>query len=103
MPLKIGQKLEDKYTIIKKIGIGGFGVVYLAKEGYGRQVAIKTLRPELPEELKQEARDRFDREIRIGLKLNPLHILRAHTYEKDSEICLVMDYMPGGSLATWLD
>lgn len=39
-----GQKLQgSKYTIEQELGLGGFGITYLATDNNGRQVVIKTL------------------------------------------------------------
>ncbi|VAW48016.1 hypothetical protein MNBD_GAMMA03-735 [hydrothermal vent metagenome] len=42
--LKAGEKI-NQYTIIKKIGSGGMGIVYVAKQNYPaeRQVALKLI------------------------------------------------------------
>ncbi len=41
--LKAGEKI-NQYTIIKKIGTGGMGIVYLAKQNYpAERQALKTL------------------------------------------------------------
>ncbi|NMG10127.1 hypothetical protein [Brasilonema sp. UFV-L1] len=40
-----GQKLQDgKYTLEKKLGQGGFGVTYLAKDKNDNRVVIKILK-----------------------------------------------------------
>ena len=59
--------LADKYRIIRRIGEGGFAVVYLARQiAFGRNVALKLLHPEMAQDPKQA--ERFRREARnIGL------------------------------------
>ncbi len=45
----IGTTLGGKYKIVKLLGEGGMGAVYLGEQGLGsatRRVAIKTLHPE---------------------------------------------------------
>ena len=43
-----GKTLQDgKYTIVKKLGQGGFGATFLAKNNRGKQVVIKTLNEEI--------------------------------------------------------
>ncbi|WP_433182012.1 MDR family MFS transporter [Actinoallomurus sp. CA-150999] len=49
------------YTLTARLGEGGQGVVYLAADAAGRQVAIKLLRAHLSEDAK--ARSRFVREL----------------------------------------
>lgn len=40
-----GQRLQGgKYTIEQELGLGGFGIIYLARDNNGRQVLIKTLK-----------------------------------------------------------
>jgi serine/threonine-protein kinase len=65
--------LADRYASERELGNGGMATVYLAQDlKHRRQVAIKTLRPELAATLGVE---RFIREIEIAAKLTHPHIL----------------------------
>src|SRR5580692_10375983 len=58
------QRIGD-FTILRILGEGGMGTVYLAEEGrLGRKAAIKTMKPELA--AKPEHRVRFLREARAA-------------------------------------
>jgi serine/threonine protein kinase/Flp pilus assembly protein TadD len=62
-----GLVVADRYTILREIGRGGMATVWLADDQqHGRQVAIKTLHPELAGAI---GTDRFLREIRLTAQL----------------------------------
>lgn len=62
------QSLASRYRLDREIGRGGTSVVYAAWDvAHSRNVAIKVLRPEIPEAI---GADRFSREIRIASGLN---------------------------------
>jgi len=68
--------LGDRYRIVREIGRGGMGTVYLADDAkHCRQVAVKVLHPEVARII---GRDRFDREIEIAASLSHPHILPLH-------------------------
>ncbi|MBC8117646.1 MAG: serine/threonine protein kinase [Candidatus Saccharimonas sp.] len=72
-PQKLPERLEY-YRPIKVLGQGGMGTVYLAEDTrLGREVAIKTLRPELA--ANPQAKERFLREARSAAKLEHDHII----------------------------
>ena len=91
--------LGQQYEIVRPLGQGGMGAVYLARErALDRFVAIKVLRPELAET--EASRERFRREARIAAQLSHPNILALHTFGEVSGIWyFVMGYVRGVTLA----
>ncbi|MDE3206114.1 MAG: protein kinase [Acidobacteriota bacterium] len=82
------------------VGRGSFGVVYRAvQSAYRRDVAVKVLNEPL---LDEDARRRFDRECQAlgSLSAHP-NIVTLHSagITPDGRPYLIMDYLPGGTLA----
>jgi hypothetical protein len=94
--------LGNQYEIIRELGRGGMGAVYLAREkALERLVAIKVLRPELA--TSPDSRERFRREARIVANLSHPGILQLHTFgEVNGVWYFVMSYVRGESLADLL-
>jgi serine/threonine protein kinase len=93
------------YHIIRKLGEGGMGIVYLAHDpDLNRDVAIKQLRPEYAAPDGDLAR-RFLREARAAARLN--HANAVTIYHIATKIAgapfIVMEYVDGGSLAEHLE
>ncbi|HXG46836.1 MAG TPA: serine/threonine-protein kinase, partial [Methylomirabilota bacterium] len=88
----------DHFRILKLLGQGGMGAVYLAEDTrLGRQVALKTLRPELA--AKPAARERFLREARLAAAVEHEHIVPIyHVGEADGIPYLAMPVLKGQSL-----
>lgn len=62
LPERIG-----KYPITRVLGEGGMGIVFLGRDpGTDRDVAVKTIKADLPDAIKDEIRPRFEREGRVG-------------------------------------
>jgi serine/threonine protein kinase len=93
----VGERLGH-YLILEKIGAGGIGEVYRARDEHlAREVAIKVL-PEgtLADE---EARHNFRREALTLSQLNHPTIATVHDFDSHEEIdFLVTEYVPGFSL-----
>ena len=63
-----------RFSIVRELGRGGFGVVFLAEDGVlGRQVALKVPRPEVL--VTPEIRRRFLREAEAASRLDHPHIV----------------------------
>ena len=98
--LLLRRALAGKYDVVRLIGRGGMGSVYLARDlRLGRPVAIKVLKPELSES--EEQRERFRREAQITARLDHPNIvpLYEHGETADGIPYFVMGYVQGESLA----
>lgn len=95
--------LNGQYRILREIGQGGFGYVYSAWENLtGETVAIKELIPGLVGD--PSAVQRFIQEARATQRLTHPNIVRTHNIFQDrGNYYLVMEYLPGGSLADRLE
>ena len=85
------------YRLVRRIGSGGMGVVYLAEDDTGTQVAIKLIRDELAQD--PLFRARFAREVRAGQRVGGICTARYLAADLDSEHpYLVTEYVGGGNL-----
>ena len=93
-----GQKINDRYKIIKTIGEGGMANVYLAEdEILNRQVAVKILRGDLAEDEKFVRR--FQREAISASSLNHPNIVEVYDVGEDNgDYFIVMEYINGKNL-----
>ncbi|MEU8383519.1 serine/threonine-protein kinase [Streptosporangium sp. NPDC048865] len=94
--------LAGRYRAIAKLGAGGMGVVWRARdELLHREVAIKEVRldPNLPEAQRAEARERTLREARAAARLGHPSIVAVHdVVAQDGRPWIVMDLVDGRSL-----
>jgi eukaryotic-like serine/threonine-protein kinase len=94
--IRRGELFADRYRVIRRLGTGGMATVWLAEdERLGREVAIKRLNTDAPE----ESLTRFRREARLGATLNhPNFVSVFDTIATDEGALIVMEYVPGRSL-----
>src|SRR5438876_10789916 len=99
--LEPGHKLGS-YTIAATLGRGGMATVYLADDPrHRRQVAIKTLRPEIAEAIGSE---RFLQEIETAAGLVHPHIVPLFdSGAADGTLYYVMPYIAGESLRAYME
>jgi hypothetical protein len=98
------QKRFGRYVIERELGRGAMGAVHLAKDPLiEREVAIKTLLPDLPGEVMAEVRERFLREARSAGRLNHPGIVTIFDVgEQDGVAYIAMEVLEGRSLQEML-
>ena len=94
--------LQERYHIIRILGQGGYGVVYLVQDCLiGRLAAMKVLKKS-PEQ-GDAVFEHFQQEARIAGQLDHENIVVIYNVEYTGDIaCIVMEYLSEGSLASIL-
>ena len=97
VPARIGH-----YQIERKIGEGGMGVVYAARdERLARTVALKTLSAPAPDET---ARQRLWREARAAASVNHPNVCQIYEIGEDAgRVFIAMELLEGEALAARLE
>ena len=96
--LSRGQKINERYEILKSIGEGGMANVYLAHDAIlDRDVAIKVLRGDLEND--EKFIRRFQREAKSVSDLSHPNIVEVYDVgEEDGQHYIVMEYIDGKTL-----
>jgi len=96
--LRVGLELGH-YRIVEKIGAGGMGEVYRARDEHlTRDVAIKVLPPGMLTD--ESARKHFHKEALILSQLNHPNVATIHDFDTQQGVdFLVMEYIPGITLS----
>jgi serine/threonine protein kinase len=89
------------YHILEKLGEGGMGVVYRARDhNLNRRVAVKFLSTGIADEVR---RRRFQQEAQTASSLNHPHILPVYEAgSEDGQQYLVTEFVDGGTLRDWM-
>jgi eukaryotic-like serine/threonine-protein kinase len=92
-------RVVSRYEIVEKLGEGGMGVVYKARDTkLGRFVALKFL--EAHRSLDPERRQRFAQEAQALSALNNPHIVTIHDVdEADGLVFIAMEHVEGQTLS----
>jgi len=103
---EIGTLLAGRYEVVRELGKGGMGVVYLCRDlATSERVALKRLRiPEDKSQQRQEETFWFHQEARAVASLDHPAIVRARDFGQlaDGSPYLVMDVLPGRSVHEWM-
>jgi serine/threonine protein kinase len=100
--LSAGSVVRGKYRILRKLGQGGMGVVYLAEDLLmGVQVALKFLAGELSKDPKFIKR--FRNEARAAYRLRHPNIVEVISLDQaeDGSLFIAMEYVEGASLRSY--
>ena len=102
----VGTLVAGKYRIVKQLGEGGMGCVYLAEQQLGstaRKVALKTLHKHLSHDPAIKAR--FDREAGTVAALEHPNTIQVYDFGamEDGTLYLVMEFVQGRSVADILE
>jgi serine/threonine protein kinase len=102
LDLEAGKEFHGRYRIDRKLGQGAMGVVYLANDKLtGRQVALKLINPMLMYSV--SSRERFLREGLIARDIRHKNVVAVYDVgETEGQYYLVMEYLPGETLRSWL-
>ena len=94
-----GQKVFRRYSLVRILGRGGMGVVWLARDDdLEREVALKFL-PDLVLH-DRGLLDSLKAETRRSLELTHRHIVRIYDFVQDREAaCISMEYIDGDTLS----
>jgi serine/threonine-protein kinase len=94
-----GQWFSGRYHVLRLIGGGAVGRVYLARDAlYDRQVALKVLAAGSADQTSRDAFGRFAREAEVAAHLQHPNIVRVLDFQRETGV-LVMEYLEGGTLA----
>ncbi len=98
----LGQVIAERYHVLKKLGEGGMGQVYLAEHvKMGRRNAIKVMSAGLSSD--PEAVSRFNREAANAAQISHPNVCTIYDFgEHDGLIYLAMEYVEGSTLTQLL-
>ncbi len=96
------ERMLGRFRILRELGHGGLGVVYLAYDPQlRRQVALKVPRAESL--ISDDLRRRFLREAEAAARLNHPHLITVYDSGEQDSICYIAaEFCPGPTLAEWL-
>jgi len=95
----VGSIIADRYHVLKKLGEGGMGTVYLAEHvKMGRKSAVKVMNPGMVNDA--DAISRFNREAANASKISHTNVASVYDFGEtpDGLIYLAMEFVEGPAL-----
>lgn len=99
---EVGDFFADRYEILKELGRGGMGMVYLVKDHKTqKRRALKTLLPKYA--ANKQAVRRFAREVNAARRINHPCVVKIYDAgEVDKILYYTMEYIEGKSVRAWM-
>jgi serine/threonine-protein kinase len=100
----VGTVVADRYHVLRKIGEGGMGHVYLAEHvKMGRKSALKVMRPSAVKDV--EAVSRFNREASNASRISHPNVAAVYDFGETSDgiIYLAMEFVEGAPLTSLVE
>jgi serine/threonine-protein kinase len=100
----VGSVIADRYHIVKKLGEGGMGAVYLGEHvKMGRKSAIKVMTQSMTHD--PDAIARFNREAANAARITHPNVCAIYDFGEthDGLIYLAMEFIEGGSLTSIIE
>ncbi len=100
-PLQIGARVDGNFEVIRRLGAGGMGVVYLARDlRLDREVALKVVRMErFHADAGEEVTRAFEREARATAALSHENVVTVHQFGSwNGLLYLVLERLRGETL-----
>ncbi|MET3698430.1 serine/threonine-protein kinase [Bacillus oleivorans] len=98
IPNETGSTLNDRYEVLRVLGTGSYGIVYLCKD-------LKTLENKIIKQLRPSKRNKrrelalFENEIKVLRSLNHLHVPSVYeTFSSNGNYFYVMSFIEGDNL-----
>lgn len=97
--LLVGQRIADRYEVVRQLGEGAMSTIYLVKHvNMGRLFAMKVIRRDVTDPLKtKQFIARFEREAQLMSKIDHPNCVSIVDFGRDAsgELYLVMEYIEG--------
>jgi hypothetical protein len=100
----VGSIVHEKFHVMKKLGEGGMGAVYLAEHvKMGRKMALKVMNPGMHQD--PDAIARFNREAKNASQINHPNVCAIYDFGETPEgmIYLAMEFIEGSSLSAVIE